>query len=117
MKKSDKKIDNTLRLALTEVCEMALEEVSGFQWLTHIVHFPAFPSSLSIICVFETNKALEEANCSGQLSIFERLTQDAFQRHGIAIKHIKQHIYFDTEENCEQQHAGKWKDRFQSPRL
>ena len=39
MRKTDKKIDNNLRIVLTEVCEIALKEVTGFQWLTHLVDY------------------------------------------------------------------------------
>jgi len=115
MKKSDKKIDNTLRLALTEVCETALEYVSGFQWLTHIVKLQSFPESLLIVCVFETNLALEEAKCSGQVEDFARLIDEKFHAVGIVLKHTQQHIRFDSEENCEKQNGGNWKARFQSP--
>jgi len=117
MKKSDKKIDNILRLALTEVCETALEFVPGFQWLTHVVKFPAFPDSLLIVCVFETNLELDEAKCSGQVDHFARLIDEKFHALGIVLKQTKQHIRFDSEENCEKQNGGNWKERFQSPRF
>ena len=61
MKKSDKKIDNTVRKALTEVCEAALTEVAGFKWLTHFVNHNDFPDSLSVVCVFDTNVELANA--------------------------------------------------------
>jgi len=46
MRKTDKKRDNTLRLALTEVCDIALKDIAGFQWLTHCVNYSNFPQSL-----------------------------------------------------------------------
>ena len=45
MRKTDKKLENTLIAALTEVCEAALEAFDGFQWLTHFVNYSHFPSS------------------------------------------------------------------------
>ena len=38
MRKSDKKIENQLRLTLTDVCETALKRFNGFEWLTHLLH-------------------------------------------------------------------------------
>jgi len=49
MRKTDKKLDNQLIKLLTEVCETALEDFSGFQWLTHIVDYSNFPKSLKVI--------------------------------------------------------------------
>ncbi|MDB4837885.1 Fis family transcriptional regulator, partial [Marinomonas sp.] len=76
MKKSDKKIEKTLRDALTTVCETALETTSGFVWLTHIVNFNAFPSSLKVICVFETDDDLSTANHNKQTDHLNRLIVD-----------------------------------------
>ncbi|WP_305811974.1 hypothetical protein [Photobacterium leiognathi] len=39
MRKMDKKRDNTIVAALTQVCHTAQEEDNGFQWLTHTVNF------------------------------------------------------------------------------
>ena len=60
MRKSDKKLDNQLRLVLTDVCETALKEVEGFQWLTHVVNYSNFPQSLRVVCVFDTNENFDE---------------------------------------------------------
>lgn len=58
MRKSDKKVENQLRIALTEVCEAALKNGNGFQWLTHQVNYSNFPKSLQVICVFDINESL-----------------------------------------------------------
>ncbi len=58
MRKTDKKFDNQLKLLLTEVCETALKEVDGFQWLTHTVNYSNFPKSLKVVCVFDTDEQL-----------------------------------------------------------
>jgi hypothetical protein len=52
MRKTDKKLENTIRAALTEVCEYALNHTPGFLWLTHTVDYQHFPSSLEVRCVF-----------------------------------------------------------------
>jgi hypothetical protein len=52
MRKSDKKLENAIRLQLTEVCEFALENTQGFLWLTHTADFKRFPNSLEVRCVF-----------------------------------------------------------------
>lgn len=49
MRKTDKKIENNIRISLTKVCEQALKEVDGFLWLTHTVNYSKFPESLQIL--------------------------------------------------------------------
>ncbi|HCC80946.1 MAG TPA: Fis family transcriptional regulator, partial [Methylophaga sp.] len=44
MRKTDKKIDNELRLKLTDVCEQGLKNIAGFQWLTHLVNYDDYPN-------------------------------------------------------------------------
>jgi hypothetical protein len=52
MRKTDKKLENSIRAELTDVCEYALNHTPGFQWLTHTVDYQHFPSSLKVRCVF-----------------------------------------------------------------
>ena len=111
MKKSDKKIDNTLREALTEACDVALENIYGFKWLTHRINYNAFPESLLILCVFETNAMLSNAQTSHQDAYLCDVIEEKLKRSGISIRHLKQHIHFDTEENCNHEHDGNWKAR------
>ena len=59
MRKTDKKIDKQLRETLTQVCDTALKDYCGFEWLTHTVNYSDFPSSLHITCVFDTNEHLD----------------------------------------------------------
>ena len=56
MRKTDKKMDNQLRHVLTEVCEVALKDINGFQWLTHVVNYSNFPKSLQVVCVLTPMK-------------------------------------------------------------
>ena len=111
MRKTDKKLDNQLRLALTDVCETALKEVSGFQWLTHLVNYSNFPNSLQIVCVFETNDQLARFTQSNDKNILNSLIQNKLVGMGIKIKNFTNHILYDTEENCHKSHAGNWANR------
>tara|TARA_R110002111_G_scaffold698_1_gene5468 strand:+ start:1822 stop:2151 length:330 start_codon:yes stop_codon:yes gene_type:complete len=107
MKKTDKKIDNAIRGALTEVCDKALEEHDGFMWLTHLVDYQSFPASLSITCVFDTNEQLSNAHVEDLRVIIK----DKLASIAIYINHSQQTVRFDTEENCTKEHKGNWQQR------
>lgn len=107
MRKTDKKTGNTLRALLTEVCEIALVRNDGFQWLTHRVNYDHFPDSLSVICVYDTNDQLAQAD----VETLRSLVQQKLASMGIRIKDTHRHIRFDTEENCSLQHRGRWQER------
>ena len=113
MKKSDKKIENAIRDALTRVCEAALESVDGFVWLTHLVNYNAFPNSLKIVCIFETDDALSSAIHAKQDNYLCQLIHQELSDVGIAIKlsQLRQQVSFDSEEACERSHNGKWHER------
>ena len=108
MRKTDKKIDNALRAALTEACDLALEKHAGFLWLTHFANYQDFPDSLSIVCIFDTNEQLSKANLKELCAIIKNKLTSI----DIKIKNIQQHVIFDTEENCEKENNGNWKVRF-----
>lgn len=111
MKKSDKKIDNALRGALTNVCETALGSVEGFVWLTHLVNYNAFPNSLKIVCVFETDEALSKAIEDKQDDYFYTLINNELNSINIKLNQLRQQVSFDTEEAYERSHARKWNER------
>ena len=69
MRKTDKRLENTLIAALTKVCEAALEEFDGFRWLTHFANYSDFPDSLTIVCIFDT-KMTKNVNFS-QISLIK----------------------------------------------
>jgi hypothetical protein len=114
MKKSDKKIDNSLRLALTEVCETAIDEVTGFKWLTHFANFRDFPGSLSVVCVFDTNDNLSSARQNHKADFLFSLIKEKLSAVNIQIKDMRPHVGFDTEEACDKENGGRWNDRFGS---
>ncbi|TLU61104.1 hypothetical protein FE810_15650 [Thalassotalea litorea] len=107
MRKTDKKLDNEIRKALTQACEIALEQHTGFQWLTHIVNYDNFPASLRVICVFATNQQLLAANKTE----ITNLITTKLGSINVPLKTPSKHISFDSEENCSVNHNGKWGDR------
>jgi hypothetical protein len=114
MKKTDKKIDNSVRDALTEVCKIALQDVAGFQWLTHFVNYSHFPESLLVVCIFDTNNELSNLLDTHKNDYLEKLIKEKLETVGIHIKNISQQVSFDTEENCNSDNRGKWQERFNS---
>ena len=67
MRKTDKKIDKKLREALTDVCHFALQDIDGYQWISHTVNYNNFPDSLVITCMFADKESAEGAKQQGEL--------------------------------------------------
>ncbi|MFT6917904.1 MAG: hypothetical protein ACJA2G_000516 [Cognaticolwellia sp.] len=111
MRKSDKKIDNQIIKSLTEVCQSALEEIDGFEWLTHTVNFDNFPDSLKVVCVFDSNKKLASYLTSSDSKRLALLIADSLADIGIKLNSVKNQIALDSEENCTLYHAGNWHKR------
>lgn len=111
MRKSDKKTENQLRITLTSVCDSALKAFDGFKWLTHVVNYEKFPQSLQIVCVFDTNSNVSTFVEKNNARVLDSLIQAKLFEIGISLKNITNHITYDTEENCEKYHNGKWADR------
>lgn len=108
MRKSDKKIENQIRDVLTDVCEDTLKGYDGFLWVNHTVNFSSFPQSLKIVCVFDSNQDRTNfLEADGQQHVAS-VIQSAFNRGGIKLKNIDKHLSFDTQENCDRDHQGKW---------
>ncbi|MDN3610428.1 Fis family transcriptional regulator [Vibrio ostreicida] len=107
MRKSDKKIENQIRDVLTNVCEETLKGYDGFLWVTHTVKFSAFPQSLNIVCVFETNQ--DRTNFlmgEGQLHVSTTI-QKAFNKVGVQLKNVDKQISYDIQKNSESGHQRK----------
>ncbi len=111
MRKTDKKIDNQLRRVLTDVCEVALKDIKGFQWLTHLVNYSNFPKSLKVVCVFDTNDNLAGFMSDNSEKELIQLIRAQLNRGGVELQNINDHIFYDTEENCERDHRGNWANR------
>ena len=114
LSKTQKKIDNNICQALSQVCEKLLDEVEGFQWLTHQADYKNFPASLMISCVFDTEAQRRQLEASAELSAVQKLIQSKLLQIGVKFKAIKQQIVFDSEEACSLQHEGQWSQRLAS---
>lgn len=101
-------MDKALVKALTEVCDIALKDYDGFEWVTHSVNYNNFPESLSVVCVFDTNEQLERTDLGGIYT----LINEKLLSIGIKLNDIRRHVDFDTEENCAVENNGNWKERF-----
>lgn len=115
MRRTDKKIDNNVRQALTAACDTALEHVEGFKWLTHTAKYDCFPGSLMVTCVFETEEALDNAYEQALDVYFRKLIQGSLLKVGVKFKHAQKQIRFDSEEACEREHGGNWRLRLDQP--
>ena len=113
MRKSDKKLDNSIRIELTDICESALKSIDGFIWLTHLVNYDDFPSSLKVICVFETNNHLKHFIQGNDKDRLCAPIIKCFGKLGIKLKKPDKHIAFDSQESCDLHHNGNWAERFQ----
>lgn len=96
--KTQKKIDHNIRLALTGACELFLDAIPGFQWLTHEANYSNFPTSLLITCVFDTNKSQQLACQKGDSRKMQQLIQAKLLKIGVKLKAPKRQIIFDSEE-------------------
>lgn len=111
MRKTDKKRDNQLRQLLTNICETALKEIPGFQWLTHLVDYNDFPNSLRIVFVFDTQTSLERYQASENKTYLAHQVTNELRHIGIPFRAQEKHFVYDSEEACEQQHQGNWQKR------
>ena len=98
MTKSDKKTEKSIILALTNVCEIALDTVEGFQWITHNVNYKDFPNSLSILCVFDNPESLISAKASERGVYLKSQIQIELAAQSIDIRNINSVVSFDTKE-------------------
>ncbi|MBB1274154.1 Fis family transcriptional regulator [Psychromonas sp. SR45-3] len=94
MRKTDKKIDKNLRAALTEVCEIALDTVQGYQWITHSVKYDAFPASLQISCGFVSVQAIEQLQLAQQDILLKKLIVKHLMVVGINLKDVNKQVKF-----------------------
>lgn len=97
MRKRDKKIENQLRISLTEVCEATLKEDIGFQWLTHTVDYQKFPDSLKITCLFDTPENLASfLKSTHKLRLINQIIGQ-LNHAGIQLNKPSRQIVFDVE--------------------
>ena len=111
MNKTVKKLDNNVIKALTIVCEMAKQDIVGFEWLTHSANYANFPGSLMITCVFDNQHSLDVMLAQEQDQELRKKFQKQLLKAGILLKNIRRHVFFDTEQACLLEHNGDWKRR------
>ena len=117
MRKTDKKLENQLRAALTDVCEDMLKHIEGFQWLTHFANYSNFPDSLKVVFIFDTNESLDSFMSRQAKTDVMKQVDEKLSETGVKLKNVNRHAAFDTEENCERDNGGKWNERFNSVRF
>lgn len=111
MRKSDKNIDNKIIKALTNVCHIALEDITGFEWLTHSVNYDNFPRSLKVVCVFDNNQSLATYLKSENSQYLTSLIINNLAKINIKLNNVNSQIELDSEESCRLYHAGNWQKR------
>jgi hypothetical protein len=94
MRKIDKKIDNKLRSVLTDVCDFALQNITGYQWISHTVNYASFPESLIITCVFDNQDNAQQAQQQGEIST---LIVEALSDISVNLNTPKKQICFEAE--------------------
>lgn len=100
MRKSDKKLDNQIRKALTALCENNLKSYQGFKWVTHTVNYSNFPASLKVTCVFANNQELKHFLASEGATQVSSSIAKALSHLAIKLPPPHQYISFDSEQNC-----------------
>ncbi|MFN2328725.1 MAG: Fis family transcriptional regulator [Chromatocurvus sp.] len=100
MRKTDKKKDNAIRAALTDACETALTHHDGFAWLTHSADYKAFPDSLLVVCVYDTDDHLARGDLQGMRTLIKQ----KLAAIDIVINDDHRQIRFDTEERRKSLH-------------
>jgi|TARA_R110002096_G_scaffold425918_1_gene635044 hypothetical protein len=111
LNKTVKKLDNNVIKALTIVCEMAKQDIVGFEWLTHSADYANFPGSLVITCVLDNSNSLDVMLANQQDQVLRKLIQKQLLQAGVLLKDVRRHVCFDTEQACLLEHNGDWKRR------
>ncbi|SEP04151.1 hypothetical protein [Aquisalimonas asiatica] len=112
MKQSDRKhLEDQLATMLGRACEAAREELDGFQWVTHVLDYNDVQHSIQVVWVFDTNANLAAALRAGHDAYLSHLTAEALDAAGLSIGDVRQHVGFDSEEECARAHGGDWQIR------
>ncbi|MCW8109199.1 Fis family transcriptional regulator [Alteromonas ponticola] len=111
MKKTTKKLDNSVIKALTIACETAKQWDSGFLWLTHSANYQHFPASLRVTCVFGQESEIQEAYAQGMDNDLRRIIHSELLRIGVQVKDNNRLVRFDSEERCLMEDQGNWNRR------
>lgn len=100
MRKSDKKLDNQIRKALTALCEDTFKDLTGFCFVTHTVNYQKFPQTLQVACVFEDAQALLNFKNSEHFLTTRTQIENALKQIKINIAAIKECVIFITKQEA-----------------
>lgn len=109
-KRERARTERLLVKTLTQACETAKGEITGFAWLTHTADPNAFAHTLEVTWVFETLADKRLAQTHAKARIFE-LTGIALAEANIEVKSLEHTVRFDSEEQCLSSHGGDWHAR------
>ncbi|SIN88350.1 hypothetical protein [Salinivibrio sp. ES.052] len=96
MRKTDKKYDKAIREALTDVCELTMEKVEGFEWLMHEVNYQRFPQSLTVRLMFKDRQTLASFERSDDYQAALNEMQTRLAAVGVTLKNINRHVELGT---------------------
>ncbi|MFT6776117.1 MAG: hypothetical protein ACJAV1_000026 [Paraglaciecola sp.] len=111
MNKTVKKLDNNVVKALTIACEVAKQDIVGFEWLTHSANYSHFPESLVITCVLDKSRSIDVMLVNEQDVELRKQIQKQLLKAGVLLKNVRRHVFFDSEQACSLEHNGDWKRR------
>lgn len=94
MRKTDKKIDNKLRQILMDICDFSLQNIAGYQWISHTVNYSHFPDSLIITCMFDNKENAISAQQQGKLL---SLINESLNSISITLKAPNKQVYFKAD--------------------
>ncbi len=86
-----------LRYTLRQVCEVALQQVAGYQYLTHQVNYKVFPASLYIECFFVEQEALQAADKKTQAISLKETIKVALAGINIELKNVNKQVKFKVK--------------------
>jgi Ni,Fe-hydrogenase III component G len=111
LKREHARLERELIEVLTQACEVAKSEITGFCWLTHEIDYERFPESVQVIWVFDTQLDREQAAALGLNARMVELTAVALHALEINLNPLADHVHFDSEEECHRSHGGDWQRR------
>jgi len=111
MNKQERTLEKELIKSLTSCCESIKTEVDGFEWLTHTMKFANINQTIKIICIFDKQNHLEQAELNGKLALMSKAILKKLNNLNIKPVKTNKQILFDSEENCNLAHDGNWQQR------
>lgn len=106
--RKQKQMERQLIATLTEACEVAKAEITGFSWLTHDNGNQEFPTALRVTWIFDTQANLDRALANDEDQRMRALTGAALEEIGIDSGMISTCLQFDSEEACLRAQDGDW---------